>query len=86
MMEVHGIDMRREAYRISAPVDGIDVKGFVPEGLVMEMLGIDRRPGHGEVYAWLEKHLSAVEAAMTKRYTGGVPKAPFDRITLAEDA
>ncbi|QMU59097.1 MAG: hypothetical protein GKR98_13410 [Boseongicola sp.] len=85
-MEVLGIDMTREAYRVSTPVQGVDVLGYVPEGLVMEMLGLNRRPGHGEVYAWLEKHLTAVEAAMTKRYTGGVPKSPFDRITLAEEA
>ncbi|WP_299754925.1 hypothetical protein [uncultured Boseongicola sp.] len=85
-MEVHGIDMTREAYRISTEINGIDVPGFVPEGLVMEMLGISRRPGHGEVYAWLEKHFAAVEAALNKRHSGSVPKRPFDRITLAEEA
>ena len=85
-MEVHGIDMTREAYRISTPIDGVDVMGFVPESLVMEMLGITRRPGHGEVYAWLETHFAAVEAALKKRHSAGVPKWPFDRITLLEDA
>ena len=61
-----------------------EIRGYVPEGLVMEMLGIARRPGHGEVYAWLEKHGKAVEAAVKTRNTGGVPKAPFDRIDIAE--
>ncbi len=84
-MEVHGIDMTREAYRISTPLDGVDVKGYVPENLVMEMLGISRRPGHGEVYGWLEKHFAAVETALKTRHTGGAPKAPFDRIILAEE-
>ena len=85
-MEVHGVDMTREAYRISTPINGVDVMGFVPEGLVMEMLGINRRPGHGEVYAWLEKHFASVEGALNKRYSGAEPKRPFDRITLAEEA
>ncbi len=85
-MEVHGIDMTREAYRISTPVNGVEVAEFVPEGLVMEMLGLNRRPGHGEVYAWLEKHFVAVEAALNKRHSGDEPKRPFDRITLAEEA
>ncbi len=84
-MQVHGVDMIREAYRISTPVDGVEINGFLPEGMVMEALGINRRPGHGEVYAWLEKNSAAVEAALRKRQSGMAPKAPFDRITLAED-
>ncbi len=86
-MEVHGIDMTREAYRISAPVDGTEVAGFVPESLVMEMLGLKRRPGHGEVYRWLEKYQGQVLAALKVQHIGnGSPKAPFDRIPLAEGA
>jgi hypothetical protein len=84
-MEVLGIDMTREAYRVAIPGDGAKVTGFVPEGLVKEMLGLARRPGHGEVYAWLERHHAAVVAALTTRQSGGAPKVPFDRITLAED-
>lgn len=86
-MEVHGIDMTREAYRISVPIEGQKVMGYVPEGLVKEMLGIARRPGHEEVYTWLAQHRVAVEKALKKRHSGtGAPKAPFDRITLAKDA
>lgn len=84
-MQVHGVDMTREAYRISVPISGVEVRGFVPEGLVMQMLGIARRPGHGEVYGWLEDHSKAVTAALKTRTTGGVPKAPFDRIDIAEE-
>ena len=84
-MEVHSVDMTREAYRISTPVDGVDVKGFLPEGVVMEALGIDRRPGHGEVYAWLDKHSAAIAAALKTKTSGGVPKAPYDRIDIAEE-
>ncbi len=84
-MEVHGVDMTREAYRISAPIDGVEVKGFLPEGMVMEALGTTRRPGHGEVYAWLEEHSAAVTAAMKTKTSGGTPKAPFDRIDIAEE-
>ena len=84
-MQVHGVDMTLEAYRISAPIDGAEVRGFLPEGLVMEALGIARRPGHGEVYAWLEENSKAVLAALKTRKTGGVPKAPFDRIDIAEE-
>ena len=84
-MEVHGIDMTREAYRVSVARDGGELLGYVPEGLVMEMLGIARRPGHGEVYAWLERHGRAVEAALKTHAAGKAPKPPFDRITLAEE-
>jgi len=84
-MEVHGVDMHREAYRISTPVDGVEVKGFLPEGVVMEALGINRRPGHSEVYAWLEKHSAAVKAALKTKTSGGTPRAPYDRIDIAEE-
>ena len=84
-MQVHGVDMTREAYRISALIDGDEVKGFLPEGLVMSALGIDRRPGHGEVYAWLEQNAKAVTTALKTRNTGDVPRAPFDRIDIAEE-
>ncbi|MDJ1017891.1 MAG: hypothetical protein QNJ35_15390 [Paracoccaceae bacterium] len=77
--------MTREAYRISFAHEGGEVRGYVPEGLVMEMMGINRRPGHTEVYTWIEKHRKAVEAALATRTTGGVPKAPFDRIDIAEE-
>lgn len=84
-MLVHGVDMTLEAYRISAVVDGIEIKGFLPEGLVMETRGLDRRPGHGEVYAWLDDNNRAVLTALKTRMTGGVPNAPFDRIDIAEE-
>ena len=84
-MQVHGVDMTREAYRVSVSAEDGEIRGFVPEGLVMEMLGIARRPGHGEVYAWLEKHGRAVEGALKTRTTGGVPKAPYDRIDITEE-
>ena len=82
MIEVNGIDMEREAYRVTTD-DG--TRAFVPEGLVAEMLGISRRPGHEEVYRWLAHHRRDLETALNKTKSGKRPRAPFDRITLQED-
>ncbi|MBT8408784.1 MAG: hypothetical protein KJN93_04070 [Alphaproteobacteria bacterium] len=81
-----GIDMSREAYRISFEADGGTVRGYVPEGLVMQMLSLNRRPGHQQVYEWLADNSAAIEAALTTLSRGkGPTTAPFDRLSLAEE-
>ena len=77
-MQVDGIDRAREAYRVRLS-DG--TRGYVPEGLVMETLGLDRRPGHEEVYLWLDRNAAAVVTALKTEDA----RAPFDRITKAGD-
>ena len=77
-MQVHGVDMTREAYRISVPMDGTEVKGFLPEGLVMETLGLSRRPGHHEVYHWLDTHAKAVISALDDWYLYGLVLTDVD--------
>ncbi len=85
-MQVDGIDMSMEAYRVSFDAGGRTVRGLVPEGLVMEMLSIGRRPGHEEVYRWLARNSAAIEAALLQKSRGTGPvKAPFDRLSLAEE-
>ena len=80
------MDRTREAYRVRFEAKGQPVAGLVPEALVAEMLGLDRRPGHEEVYRWLAKHQSAVEAALLAKQEGrGPAKAPFDRLMIAEE-
>ena len=76
------MDRSQEAYRVCL-ADG--TRGLVPENLVAEMMGLERRPGHGEVYRWLERYKGDVEAALENLKTGKGIRPPFDRIALAED-
>lgn len=85
-MQVDGIDMKREAYRISFEADGQTIRGYVPEGIVMQMLKLKHRPGHQQVYEWLAQNSTAIEAALTTLSRGETTaKSPFDRLSLAEE-
>ena len=85
-MEVHGIDMQREAYRVSFESEGRKIRGLVPEALVAETLGQTGRPAHFDVYTWIASHRPKIETALLKMSQGDsrVP-APYDLLSLEEE-
>ena len=82
-MEVHGRDAAREAYRVSIAAREGRIAGLVPEALMdTPALGA---PRHQHAYDWLARNRGRIEAALRARRDGRPVRAPFDRVTLAEE-
>jgi len=83
-MEVHGRDSAREAYRVSIVASGERIIGLVPETLIDDrpVLG---GPRHQGAHEWFAHHRADIEAALCAKRAGLTVRAPFDRVTLAED-
>jgi len=82
-MDVHGRDVDRAAYRVSIDAGGARIEGFVPEALMdAPVLGASR---HQHAYEWLARHRARIEAALRAKREGRPVRAPFDRVTLAEE-
>ncbi len=82
-MDVQGRDAVRAAYRVGIEVGGARIEGFVPESLMdAPILGASR---HQHAYQWLARHRTRIEAALRAKREGRSVRAPFDRVTLAEE-
>jgi hypothetical protein len=83
-LEVHGRDVATGAYRVSTQKDGRRIAGLVPETL----MGGPRSTGsprHQFAYEWLALNRPKIEAALCAKHEGRPVRAPFDRVTLAEE-
>ncbi|MBM9595195.1 hypothetical protein [Roseitranquillus sediminis] len=81
-MRVEGFDSSANAWRVTFEADGRPLVGLVPEALVA---GGTERPGHHDVYAWLDRHARQIHSALITKARGGEPRAPYDRLSLGED-
>ncbi|MEM8773420.1 MAG: hypothetical protein AAGF53_00220 [Pseudomonadota bacterium] len=86
-MEIRGRDIATESYRVTHNVDGQVVMALVPERLAAERLILGARPSHQTAYVWIAANKKKIEAAITALARGAKrPRAPFDEITLIEEA
>ena len=74
-------DVAREAYRVETR----DGAAFVPECLIDRMRG-EARPSHQTAYEWIGAHQRDITRAIETLANGKTPRAPFDLITLIEEA
>jgi len=80
-IHVRSRDVAREAYRVETP-DGV---AFVPECLIDRVRG-EARPSHQTAYEWIGAHQRDISRAIATLASGAKPRAPYDLITLIEEA
>ena len=80
-IHVKSRDVAREAYRIETEAGA----AYVPECLIDKMRG-ESRPSHQTAYEWIGTHSRDITRAVAARVSGKTPKAPYDLITLIEEA
>ncbi|MDF0600927.1 hypothetical protein P1J78_09305 [Psychromarinibacter sp. C21-152] len=86
MMEIHGIDLLADAYRVSLPDGDRTIRGLVPESLVQEWSAEAGRPVHEDVYKWIARHRPQIEKALKALSRGDTKiRAPYDRLSLVEE-
>jgi len=84
-MEVHGRDAARDAYVVSVRRAGRRVRAYVPDTVISEQMHLTGGLGHAHAWDWLARRTDAIERAIDARLAGARPRAPFDRMDLAED-
>ncbi|MEM0935045.1 MAG: hypothetical protein AAF646_01920 [Pseudomonadota bacterium] len=84
VLEVRGCDIRRGAYRVRLVKAGQDIDGIVPTCLIGES-NAPGAPRHQHANEWLANNKSRIEAALCAKREGRAIRAPFDRVTLAEE-
>jgi hypothetical protein len=83
-LEVHGRDVDTGAYRVSLVKDGSRIAGLVPETIMGGPRSLGT-PRHQFAYEWLALNRPKIEAALCAKREGKPVRAPFDRVTLAEE-
>ena len=74
-------DVAREAYRVETEAGA----AFVPECL-MDRFPNEARPSHQTAYEWIGSHSKHITRAVERLKAGKSPRAPYDLITLIEEA
>jgi hypothetical protein len=80
-IHVKSRDVAREAYRVETRHGA----AFVPECLIDRVRG-EAHPSHQTAYEWIGAHQSDISRAIAKLAAGERPRAPYDLITLIEEA
>lgn len=80
-LNVRSRDVAREAYRVETSAGA----AYVPECL-MDRLRSEARPSHQSAYEWIGAHQRDITRAIEARVAGKTPRAPYDLITLIEEA
>ena len=74
-------DVALEAYRVETPAG----EAFVPECL-MDRFPDETRPSHQTAYEWIGAHQRQITRAVEALKLGHSPRAPYDLITLTDEA
>ena len=85
-MEVPGRSPARQAWRLRAALPGGPRALWLPEALSVEDWRLSSPPGHADACAGIGRNRARIEAPIAALGRGALPRRPFDRLTLAEDA
>ena len=82
-----GRDRAKEAYRVATAGPDGRIVGLIPDTIISRSMPLTGGRGHQTAYEWLAKHSKDIETALYTLHAGQkTPRAPFDRMTLEEDA
>jgi hypothetical protein len=81
-MEVIGKTTDATAYRVALDLGGQRVVAHVPDTLLSAEYGQDAKVSHTAAYEWIATQHHDLARAIETLVKGGIPRAPFDQITL----